>query len=155
MHDVQEFRNYTKLFETYLMKIKHEYYLINQRVKFNTVIQSALLASYTFLANPTRKIVNAEIRDLVVSCTPWIGLLVTCNAIVGVSIALYAQRKIRKKSDKVLERWKRSEKNKSIEDILPVNSHGGSNKLLFISGVIFGPWPFIIFGFFWIFVLTF
>ena len=134
--------------------MEQENYLINQRVTFNTVIQSTLLASYTFSTDSQRVGIDPALKDVILKYVPWLGFWLICYAFLGVLAALIAHDALGEKAGMVIERWKTTEDAREIPDLLPSNSVGGGNIFIHYLGLFCGPWAFLAFGFFWVVIIV-
>ena len=145
--------DFREMYELYRKQIEHEDILVNQRITFSTVVQTALVTLFALSENfISDEILLVSFRKS--ACVLGIGMVV--YAFVGVLTAIAASNRLGKRCSDVIAAWKQSMScDHALHNLLPKRGSGGGSRCIHMFGSIFGPWTFLSFGLFWVYVLFF
>lgn len=142
--------DFREMYDLYRKQMEHEDVLVNQRITFNTVVQTALVTSFIFAGNflSSKQVSNFRIGV----CGA--GIFLVIYALIGVISAVYASNQLTNKCQLVINKWKICTNIPAdIKELIPKRANGGGSVNCHRVGSIFGPWTFLSFGFFWFYAL--
>jgi hypothetical protein len=145
--------DFKDVYEVYRKQMEHEDTLVNHRITFSSVIQTALVTAFVFAHNLSQHTGEEAAKDVDVLiirrsiCV--IGLIMVVYAFIGIMAAVVAWRKLARKATEVLVLWRAHAATQEPVVPIPERPYGGGSATVDVIGTIFGPWAFLVFAVLW------